>query len=282
MDLRKCSYYLALKMLFEFFFNEYDSVSDLVRKNAWTMSESQFLSIIHRLDGNRFLRRMRNSILSKYKGKLIPQEFVLAIDDTDNPKYSQYLSGVQTWKSSKGFFHGQKILVIALVHTKSKFALPLFYRICLPKNEQEEKGGKSEIDLAFEIATLAAKEFKILPVVADSWFDSSDLAVRMRSLGITYVWELKSNRKVKNSPGRSKKWISLPNIFASIERSLVNSAKNKWISESVIVLKSSRTQVKAVAAYNRKNGKDALHITQRPKEACLGQGCGKSFETGGI
>ena len=117
-SLSSCSQYLALKMLFEFFFGEYDSVSHLIRNNSWTLSESQFLNLLLGFEGNRFLRRIRFSVLRKYKGELNPFDFVLAFDDTDNPKYSKLLSNVQSWRSSKGMYFGQKILVLALVNVK--------------------------------------------------------------------------------------------------------------------------------------------------------------------
>ena len=257
-DLVGCSYYLSLKMLFEFFLGEYESVSELIRLNAWTLSESQFLNLILRFDGNRFLKRMRESILRRYKGKLNFEDFVLAIDDTDNPKYSKYLFGVQSWRCSKGSYYGQKILVIALVDVKNKFAIPLDFRVCWPKKDQGKDDKKSGIDLAFELIVNASKDFGFLPVVADSWFDSSDLAVKLRNSGITYVWEIKSNRKAKKGPGRHKSWKSLSCLFLGMERQQVNSEKNKWISERLIVLKSKSTQIKSVAAFNRKNGKDAF------------------------
>jgi hypothetical protein len=257
-DLVGCSYYLSLKMLFEFFVGEYESVSELIRLNAWTLSESQFLNLILGFDGNRFLKRMRASILRRYKGQLNFEDFVLALDDTDNPKYSKYLFGVQSWRCSKGSYYGQKILVIALVDVKKKFAIPLDFRVCCPKKDQGKDDKKSGIDLAFELAVNASKDFGFLPVVADSWFDSSDLAVKIRHSGMTYVWEIKSNRKAKKGPGRHKSWKSLSYLFSGIERQQVNSEKNKWISERLIVLKSKRTQIKSVAAFNRKNGKDAF------------------------
>lgn len=255
---KQCSYYLTLKMLIEYFFGEYDSVSELVRCNSWTLSESQFLHIILGFDGNRFIKRMRLSILRKYKGELSPNNFVLAIDDTDNPKYSAYLSHVQSWKSSKGYYYGQKILVIALVDVKRKFALPLDFRICLPRKDQKKNGGESGIDFAFELAVKAVNDFGNMPVVSDSWFDSSDLAVKMRNEGIIYVWELKCNRKAKERPGKHNSWVSLSEIFSQFERYNKNTINKKWISESLIVLKSKRTQVKAIAVYNRKNGKNAF------------------------
>lgn len=248
-DIATGSYYLALKILFEFFIGEYLSVSELLRCNAWTLSESQFLNIILDFEGNRFIRRMRSSILAKYKGSLNPTDFVLAIDDTDNPKYSKYLRGVQSWRSSKGSYYGQKVLVIVLVNVKEEFALPLDYRILLPKDQQNPEGGDSGIDQALKLAKHAVNQFGNLPVVADSWFDSAPMAKKMKKAGITYVWEIKCNRKVRSITGE-KKWQGLPNLFRSIIRLPI---KKKYISESQIFLKSNKMKIQAIAAYNNKN-----------------------------
>lgn len=252
-DLNGCAYYLTLKMLFSYFIFQYDSVSDLLRKNSWTMSESHFLRLILAFDGNRLMRRMRRSIIARYKGNLDPDKFVLAIDDTDNPKYSNYLSHVQVWKGSKGYFTGQKVLVIALVDIESGFALPLNFRINIPKDNQ--KKSQSAIDFAYQLGVNAANDFPKIPIVADSWFDSEDLAKKFRKAGITYVWELKSNRKCKEKPGRSQQWIDLESAFKNLPRFIVDIEKNKWISESLLVLKSKKTQIKVVSAFNRKNAK---------------------------
>ena len=249
--------FLALKMLIHYFIAQYDSATELIRNNAWTCSETHFLDLIAKFDSNRFMRRMRKSILAKYKGSLDPRKFVLAIDDTDNPKYSKKLSNVQRWRSSKGYFNGNKVLVIALVHCDDGFAIPLDYRINIPKKLQK-KTGESAIDFALEIAINANKSFPDIPVVADSWFDSEQLATKLRDQGITYVWELKSNRKAKLNPGRNQLWLGIREIFSALERFQVNIEKNKWISERIIVLKSHRTQIKAIACFNRKNGKDAF------------------------
>jgi hypothetical protein len=253
-DARQGTHYLALKMLFAYFIGEYDSSVDLIRNNAWAMSESHFLAIIQSFDGNRFMRRLRNSVLGHYKGELDPGRFVIAADDTDNPKYSKFLKNIQTWKCSKGSYHGQKVLVICLVDEKSKFALPLYYHICAPKDVQKETGEGNELDVAFDLIMKAVKKFGSIPVVADSWFDSGDLALKLRNNGVIFVWELKSKRKAKVHPGRSEAWVALSDLPVWSQRSAVISNTTKWIASSTIVLKSHKFMVKSVAVFNRKNG----------------------------
>ena len=248
--------YLALKMLFEFFFNQYDSVSDLIRQNAWTMSESHFFRTILGFEGSRFLRRMRRSILKKYKGQLNPKDFILALDDTDNPRYSKYLSHVQSWRSSKGMYYGQKVLVLALVNVNDGFCIPVDFKFCVPKKEQKKDGKDNALELAFEMIMKASSSFKGIYVVADSWFDCSNLAKKLDKRKIVFIWELKSTRKAKIQNDLFEKYFFLKELFCSLVRICVNSSKNKWISESVIRLNSNKIIVKAIAAYNRKNGKD--------------------------
>lgn len=253
-DLGQSASYLALKMLFAYFMGEYDSAVELIRNNAWTMSESHFLATIQSFQADRFMRRMRNSILRKYKGVLDPRRFVIAVDDTDNPKYSKFLKNIQTWKSSKGSYYGQKILVICLVDEQSKFAVPLHYHICAPTYVQKETGELNELDVAFDLIMKTVKQFGNLPVVADSWFDSGDLALKLRKNGVIFIWELKSNRKAKVHPGRSDTWVTLSELPVWGQRSAVVSNTKKWISSSIIVLKSHKFMVKTVAVFNRKNG----------------------------
>jgi SRSO17 transposase len=51
-------------------------------------------------------------------------------------------------------------------------------------------------------------------VVADSWFDSADLMKKITALGLTFIVEIKSNRRAKQNPGLHAKWSSLNEIFS--------------------------------------------------------------------
>ena len=249
--------YNAVKMLFIYFMHEYESVSDMIRKNAWTQSESYFLFQISRMDGNRIMKRMRASILRRYKGSLNPSNLCLAIDDTDNPCYSKTLPGIQTWKSSKGSFHGQKVMVCALVDRTRKFALPLFFEFCTPKSSKTYKSG---IERAFDLGMKAVNMgFTGLPLVADSWFDSEELAQKFRDEGVVFVWELKGSRNAKNTADKKGQWRKLKEMFGNLSRSSVGKKdKKKLISTRLLSLKSHKTKIKAVACYNTETDKKAF------------------------
>lgn len=249
--------YNAMKMLFIYFMHEYESVSDMIRKNAWTQSESYFLFQISNMDGNRIMKRMRASILRRYKGSLNPDNLCLAIDDTDNPCYSKFLPGIQTWKSSKGYFHGQKVMVCALVDRTCEFALPLFFQFCTPKSSKDYKSG---IERAFDLGMKAVNlGFIGLPVVADSWFDSEQLASKFKDEGVIFIWELKGSRNAKRSVDKNGQWKKLNEIFDNLARSIVGKKDNqKLISTRQLLLKAHRTKIKAVACYNEKRDKKAF------------------------
>jgi hypothetical protein len=79
---------------------------------------------------------MQKSILSHYRGQLSPRDFILALDDTDNPKYAK-ISNAGKFRSSKGVYHGQKVMVVVLVDIANGFALPLAYDFVAPKKSKD-------------------------------------------------------------------------------------------------------------------------------------------------
>lgn len=253
------AYFVGLQMLFTFFIGEYDSVADMLRRTSWTLSESHFLSMIDHFPANRFMRRLRRSVLSHYKGHFDPKNFVFAIDDTDNPKYAN-LASVSNWRGSKGKYYGQKVLVLALVDESANFAIPLGFKFCLPKNNANHvKAPKLAAELLAEVLDFG---FPKLPVVADSWFDSAELAEDIQQLGCQFVWETKSNRNVRTNPGPHVRWSKLQVIFCGIARSKVpnreDSQTEKWVAHKRILIAGRRSYLNAIAVYNRKNGREAF------------------------
>ncbi|MBF0208905.1 MAG: hypothetical protein HQK53_18740 [Oligoflexia bacterium] len=57
------------------------SLSELVRAVPGATSVSSLSDAVSKLKGNRFMRRLRRSILRKYKGELNHDDFCLAVDD---------------------------------------------------------------------------------------------------------------------------------------------------------------------------------------------------------
>jgi hypothetical protein len=214
--------------------------------------------MLEKLPANRFLRRLQRSILSHYRGRLDVANFIYAVDDTDNPKYAN-LSSVSHWSGSKGKYFGQKILVLALVDERQKFALPLAFKYCQPKKvDGQVKAPKLAIELMKEIL---AAGFPCLPLATDSWFDSKEFAADCEEMGIRLVWELKSNRKARANPSPHVSNTDLQSLFRDMKRKILRSekkSKRKWYAQLRILISGRRSYLNSIAVYNRRNGREAF------------------------
>ena len=177
-DIFPSANYAALSAMFLYYWAGMESLSDLARSYPGSKSVSSLSDFIRCFDGNRFIRRYRAWVLKKIKkgGKITPERFVLAIDDTDNPKFGKsYRTG--KWHGSKGLYNGQRILVLVIVDIENDVTIPLGFRFVGKKTDSDYLSGP---DLAFELLKEAAAQGvpEGLSVVMDSWFDSSELVER--------------------------------------------------------------------------------------------------------
>lgn len=154
---------------------------------------------------------MQHRVIKKYPD-LNPEDFCLAIDDTDNPKFGSGVFRVGDWHSSKGHYYGQRVVILVLVDIKRKIASPLSYRIAA---KEGQAGFATAKDLAMEmLSEIKNEKFpNSLKVVCDSWFDGVEFVKNVRRLGFHIVWELKSNRNVWPNPGRWVQVVKLPSLF---------------------------------------------------------------------
>lgn len=256
------SNYNALCCFLTLYLFDCSSMSELARITGWSQSVSSLSRSLVAFKGNRFMRRMRRSILRRYGNDLNPEDFCYVIDDTDNPKSSlrAYFSG--RWKSSKGIYWGQRISLLALVDIKRGFAIPLSYRISRKTDETYKETG---IDMAMDMAReILSEGFPTIPLVADSWFDATKLISGLTELEIPYYWELKANRCARLNAGRNVPWVKFAEIFSkSSERMAAkglrfSGKRIKWISETVAQLKTYKTPIRMIAVYNQKNGREAF------------------------
>jgi len=260
--------YNNLCALIQLFLFSHDTLSETVRNTPWTHSVSDLSRAVHDFNGNRFMRRYRESILRKYKGiPMNPDDFCFAIDDTDNPKYGKNTYRNGRWRSSKGPYIGQKILVVALVDIKRGFSIPLSYAFVPKKDDPEYKSG---LDLSVELLSeILVAGFPRLKVVTDSWFDSAAFIADLKELGLEFAGEIKGNRNVKDNPGPTVKWKKLPQLFKGVKRYRLSSRfdskkvkmrqrKGKCAAEKIIMIKNFKSPLKCIAVYNRRNGKNAF------------------------
>ena len=238
----------SLLVLFLF---DLENLSELGRNSPWASSTSELSRAVQSFEPNRFMRRLQKSILRRYKGKINADDFCLAVDDTDNPKYGKGIFRAGNWKSSKGKYFGQKILMIVLVDIKRGIALPLSYEFLAKKDDPDYQ-------LAFDVAIRLLQElFELgipkIPLVADSWFFSADFATKLKNMGIDFIGEMKSNRKVKKTTQHSECWSSLLKLFAGLKKKKFGKKKAvKWYQECLLRVKKIDFKLRVIAVYNNR------------------------------
>lgn len=263
--------YTALCAFFALSLYNCKGLSELARTCPWSPSVSELSRAIAAWNANRFIRRLRASVLRRFDGKLNPVDFCYAIDDTANPKYGNGIYGSGRWGGSGGQYNGQKILVVALVDRKRGIAIPIHYAFA--RKEGLDPDYKSMPMLAVDLLQeCMAGGFPPLPVTCDSWFDSKDFMNALEGIGLSYDGEIKSTRNVKGNPGPNVKWRKLKEFFAGKERKPVlakpygerrkrkkrGRKKQKYIVERVVMISGVSHPVKMIAVYNNRRDKNAF------------------------
>lgn len=255
--------------LFCFFLFGSTSLCALVRACPWAHSVSDLSRAVEQFPGDRFMRRLRASILRRYKGEVDPADFCFAVDDTSNPKYGRFTYRCGHWRDSKKPFLGQKVLVVVLVDIKRGFALPLAFAFAVKKTEPDYK---SMPDLALGLFDdILAAGFPKLDVASDSWFDSAAFMLGLHRLGLTYAGEIKSNRVLRGSASPKVPWRKMPAFFAGRTRRAVRAKlehpshkkrrgrkSQRFMVEETVMIRKYPHPVKVVAVYNRRNEKKAF------------------------
>ena len=263
------SQWSPLISFFTYFLLGEKSVSDFARHNPGSKSVSTLSRFIEDFDGNRWMRRLRESVLKKYLKKykeLDLNNFCFAIDDTNNPKFGKsYRTG--SWHGSKGLYNGQRIVVLALVDMVRDFAIPLGFKFATKK-------GISDYVPCYDFCLELLEEvknsgFPLLQTVFDSWFDSSDFITKVRSLGFQVVWEMKSSRTAQVNPNPFSRWIKITTAFknmtryrlrSNLESKAIKNYKRKAPCGSMrkLKIKGLSQQINCVAMFNRHNGRTAF------------------------
>ncbi len=265
-DLANGIQYNSLCSFFLIFLYQYKSISDFVRSTPGSLSVSSLSEAVKDFDGNRFMRRLRSKILRQHNGKLNSKDFCFAIDDTDNPKCGKKFYNVGNWKSSKGIYFGQRIVVLVLVDIKNGYAIPLDYRFAIKK---ESSNYKSVLDLSIEmLSAILNSGFLQLPMAADSWFDSSSFMNKLDGLGIPFIIEIKSNRNAHTTRGTF--WKKITDLFMDIKKQrlpvvLTNRTKKygnkvKWFCQRNLFITKYNKSLNIIAVYNRKNGRSPFAL----------------------
>jgi hypothetical protein len=261
----KLTKYRVYCALFYYYLFGMNSLSQLVRDCPWSPSVSELSRAIKDFKSNRLMRRLRGSILRRFKGKLNPDDFCFALDDTANPKYGKNTFCGGYWRGSEGIMYGQKIVLLALVDIRNNVAYPLAYTFAIKKTETDYK--KIPLLAVDLLKTVLADGFPKLPLTLDSWFDGVEFINAVKETGVSLVGQFKSNRNVKTGISPTATWMNITDFFRNLSRirisakpssSNMGEEKYKWYSECNIYIKKYPSRLITIAVYNRKNGHDAF------------------------
>jgi len=264
--------YNALCVLLCMFLFGTENLSEAVRLFGWSQSVSTLHKNVHRFNQNRFMRRLRASVLKKHKDDLNSDDWCYAIDDTANPKFGKKIFGIGRWGNhSGGIYKGQRIMVLVLINKQKGYAIPIHYFFCLKKIENTLH--LTGHDLVIKLLNECLLEgYPILPLALDSWFDSTILMKKLEQLKIPFCIHAKANRRVKHCASSKNKFKSWHEIFKNkIKFSFKLSKtehqkkrpKTKYLQETIVYIKNRKSPLKACAVYNHKNDKSpfAIYVT---------------------
>ncbi len=180
---------------------------------------------------------------------------MFAVDDTGNPRYGLQHRGTGFWHtSSKERYHGQKILVLALIHRTSKRAYPLAYVILRKKDDASYVSPHEMVGNLVERMLL--EKFPKLPITMDTWYCESALIKRLTLLGITVYTEIKCDRNCRRSFLPRSGWMKPWKLFKLESKHMFRignrGKKYKYFSSVKGTIKGYRGWLKLVGAYNKR------------------------------
>ena len=109
------------------------SISEAVRHAGWMNSVSTLTHAAESFDRDGFMKRIRTSVLNKYKGKMETSRFCFAVDDMVVPRSGKkmFRVGFHPKHGKSGVVRAQRVIV--LVDRERGVAFPLAFAMCLNK-----------------------------------------------------------------------------------------------------------------------------------------------------
>jgi hypothetical protein len=186
------------------------------------------------------------------------ERYCLAIDDVPVEHFGKGIYKIGSWKNhGGGFMRGQRILVLALIDRQNGVALPLAYEVLSNSSHPEHK---KATHLALEMLELLhAEKFPKLVCIFDSWFDSVPLINELKRIGVNFVIECRSHRKVKRCPAPGAKWKTWKDILhkrikRGVKLTPTENTKEprgtKYVAEGCVCINGLNSMLKAAAVYN--------------------------------
>ena len=245
------------------------TLNESVRQLGWLHSVSSLDRGLQAFEPNRFMRRLRSSVLNKYKDVLTTDRFCFAVDDTIVERFGNgiFAKGYHPRHGKSGVMRGQRVMVLFLVDRQRGVAIPLAFAMCLNKVCEGYKTGQ---DLCFDLVKQVIESgYPALTTVADSWFDSVGLMKKFDERGWKIVVECKSNRNVKKIPSPKSPWMKWKEAFQKDIKVAVKlpstdhnkkRRKTKYIASRRVLLNGRDALVSAGAVYNKPSDADFFAV----------------------
>lgn len=155
--------------------------------------------------------------------------------------------------------HGHRILVLGLVDRKRRLLIPVFWEILHRDLSEQTEGAEPNPahEKHWQVALRLLQEahqcgFPNVAIAADSGFACEDLFEALNERDISFVMEIKCNRKVARHGHRILNE-SVTDFFESRERHIVrHHGKVKFAAEATVLLKDAADTIKVVAVANHR------------------------------
>ena len=204
-----------------------------------------------------------------------PHRYMWAVDDTLVPHYGPHIWGCYTWHDhvKNCYVHGHRILVLGIVDRKRRLLIPVFWEILHRDLSDQIEGAEPNPDhekhwqVALRLLDAAHQcGFPNVAIAADSAFACEEFFDALTERDISFVMEVKCNRKVARH-GRRTLNESVTAFFEGHKRHIVrHHGKVKFATEAVVQLKDAKNTIKVVAVANHRNLDDkafAYYVTNQ-------------------
>lgn len=243
--------------------------SDVVRATIDSPSVSSLSRFYNEVNPESINKIYRRGILEMVIAN--PSRYILALDDTIVEKTGKCIWGCYWWfdHCKNATVYGQKILYLGIIDTYTDQFVPLCWEVLHRDLDGSDNGSEHEtgIDVAKKLLKrLLRLGFPKLPIVFDSWFCSSEFMEYLDEKNISFVSEIKNNRKVTKIRNQIVE-ISIKDLLRDSPRSkIMYNEKTKWASSSIVNLKGCLIKLKTVLVANNKGLKHdafAYYVSNR-------------------
>ena len=200
------------------------NLSETVKLAPWTRSESSIGRSVKNINIDALMTKHQSRILSKLKKSMEedPARFMYIIDDTPNEKDGKLLKKCGRHCSHKNkMYRGQRIIMLCIYDKKTGKNYPIAYDYCLNKDDAEHV---KSTDLMIKLLQRALDMgFPPTTCVTDSWFNSSEIVMKVRGMGFKFCGEFKLNRTVKIEG--NDRWLNLKKASAELMKQKITKKK---------------------------------------------------------